>query len=53
MWMFLFARAGFDALMVDKFQLTLKAEDHDVPEEYLIFLLEKKNVHEVRIKEAA
>ena len=53
MWMFLFARAGFDALMVDKFQLTLKAEDHDVPEEYLIFLLEKKNVHEVGIKEAA
>jgi ubiquinone/menaquinone biosynthesis C-methylase UbiE len=52
MWMFLFARAGFDALMVDKFQLTLKADGQDIPEEYLIFLLEKKNVPQVRTQEA-
>lgn len=53
MWMFLFARAGFNALMVDKFQLTLKTEDKDVPEEYLIFLLEKQDVPQVRTQEAA
>jgi ubiquinone/menaquinone biosynthesis C-methylase UbiE len=53
MWMFLFARAGFNALMVDKLEFTLKTEGKDVPEEYLIFLLEKQDVPQVRTQETA
>lgn len=47
MWIALFNRAGLQPELVDKFEFQLKVEDKDVPETYLIFILEKtRDVHQ-------
>jgi hypothetical protein len=49
MWVSLFNKAGLQPELVDKFEFKLQAEGKDVPESYLIFILEKSvELHETR-----
>lgn len=49
MWVSLFNKAGLRPELVDKFEFKLQADGKDVPESYLIFILEKNvELHETR-----
>jgi hypothetical protein len=47
MWVSLFNKAGLQPELVDKFEFNLQADGKEIPESYLIFILEKtRGIHE-------
>ena len=53
MWVALFNRAGLEPNLVDKFEFNLQVDGKEVPETYLIFILEKtRDVHQARVDAA-